>query len=125
MTSNGAARILILEDDDAILELLETVLSEEGYEIQTTRRAVQALRVAREWQPHVILFDISLPDQSGADFVKGYRELPDAQATLIAVSGIAHLEDAVAALGIHGYLTKPFDLDVLLGMVATVLGRAT
>src|SRR5215213_8772681 len=106
--------ILVIEDEDVLLELLETVLADEGHEVRGTTDASRALEMVAAEQPSVIVFDMTLPDISGAEFVQRYRCLPGATATLIAVSGIANLEDEAARIGADGFLTKPFELDDLL-----------
>ena len=113
--------ILVLEDDQTTRELLEIVLTDEGYEARSAGTVSQALAVARERQPAVILFDMLLPDEGGEGFVRAYRALPGAMARLIAVSGIADLEDEAGRIGADAFLAKPFELDELLAVVAKAL----
>src|SRR4051794_17485108 len=109
--------ILVIEDEDLLRELLETVLADEGYEVRGATNASRALEIVACERPSVILFDITLPDLSGAEFVQRYRCLPDATAKLIAVSGIVNLDVEAARIGADGFLTKPFELDDLLSLV--------
>ena len=113
--------VLVIEDEDILLELLETVLADEGHEVRGTTDAARALEMVAVEQPSVIVFDMTLPDISGAEFVQRYRCLPDATATLIAVSGIANLEDEATRIGADGCLTKPFELDDLIHLVNRAL----
>jgi two-component system, chemotaxis family, chemotaxis protein CheY len=113
--------ILVVEDEDVLRELLEIVLAEEGYEVRSATHASRALEMAACEQPSLIIFDITLPDLSGAELVARYRALPDATAALIAVSGIANLEEEAARIGAHGFLAKPFELDDLLDLVTRTL----
>jgi len=113
--------ILVVEDEDLLLELLETVLAEEGYAVRSAANASRALELAAGEQPSLIIFDISLPDLSGAELVERYRALPDATASLIAVSGIANLAQEADRIGADGFLTKPFELDDLLSLVNQTL----
>jgi DNA-binding response OmpR family regulator len=94
------------------------VLSDEGYDVRCASTIAQGLDLARTHQPRVILFDMSLTDGDGSHFVAEYRQLPQANARLIAVSGIPALEEETARIGADAYLPKPFDLDVLLTLVA-------
>jgi DNA-binding response OmpR family regulator len=85
----SGAYILVLEDDQTTRELLEIVLTDEGYDARSASSVAQALAVAQEREPVLVLFDMLLQDQRGDDFVKAYRAMPGATARLIAVSGIA------------------------------------
>ena len=109
--------ILVVEDDRALCELLEFVLADEGYDVRCARTASEALDLAEQRQPAVILFDMHLANGTGEDFLRAYRALPDASARLIAVSGIANLEGEAARIGAHGFLKKPFELEDLLASV--------
>ena len=113
--------ILVVEDDRSLCELLEMLLAFEGYDVRCATTASQALDLAEQHQPAVILFDMRLSHGSGEDFLAAYRALPNASARLIAVSGIANLEDEAARIGAHGFLKKPFDLADLLAIVAESL----
>jgi DNA-binding response OmpR family regulator len=110
--------ILVVEDEPALGELLEILLTEEGYEVQQAMTAAQALSMAQHRQPSLILFDVSLPDLNGVDFVTRYRELPRSTAALIAVSAIANLAEVATRIGADGFLAKPFEIEDLLSAVA-------
>src|SRR4051794_27994973 len=68
--------ILVLDDDDATRELLDILLTEEGYEVRAASNAAEALALAGERQPALILFDMLLGTLRGAAFVESYRQLP-------------------------------------------------
>ena len=118
----SAGYILVVDDDDALRELLEIVLTDEGYEVQVAGSAAQALNLARKRQPALILFDVLLGDQHGAAFVESYRQLPDATAPMLAVSALADLAAEAARIGADDFLAKPFDLDDLLARLKRVIG---
>jgi DNA-binding response OmpR family regulator len=113
--------ILIVEDEDVLRELLEIVLSEEGYAIRSATRAADGLALAAAERPSLIIFDVTLPDLDETTFAERYRELPDAAAPLIAVSGIANLAAEAERIGVDGFLTKPFELEDLLALVRRTL----
>jgi len=113
--------ILVVDDDRAFCDLLDNFLACEGHEVQCAVSVSQALHLAQERQPTLVLFDLRLPDQSGEDFVAAYRALPNASARLIAVSGLANLHDEAARIGAHGFLRKPFELADLLAVVTESL----
>jgi two-component system, OmpR family, response regulator MtrA len=123
----GAIRmrhILILDDDEAISELLEIVLTEEGYEVQRATTVGQALEIVHVCRPSLVLFDLRLAHEDGAAFVRSYRKLPGSTGGLIAFSGMPNLEEEAVRLGADGYLSKPFDLDDLLTLADRHLRRS-
>jgi DNA-binding response OmpR family regulator len=117
--------VLILDDDAPMRELLEMALTEEGYEVQTAANVTEALAKCQERPPHVILFDLILGHQSGEAFIRAYRELPDANAQLIAVSGASGLEHRAAELEVTTFLLKPWDLDDLVRSVGAAFDVAS
>jgi two-component system, NtrC family, response regulator AtoC len=108
-----SGHVLVLDDDEAMRELLAETLESEGYRVQCAASVDVALQLVRERNPRVVLFDLTLGAQSGQAFVEAYRALPDAQAALIVLSGAPGLAHVADALQLDGYLTKPFDLDAL------------
>jgi CheY-like chemotaxis protein len=117
--------VLIVDDDQAMRQLLTMALEDEGYCVQAAHSVGEALAIAQQGQPALVLFDMLLADGDGAEFVARYRQLPDARAMLIAVSGIANLEAEAVRIGADGYLGKPFDLDDVFSMVARALPDQT
>jgi DNA-binding response OmpR family regulator len=116
--------VLVVDDDPNICELLDIVLSEEGYEVQRAMTLCRAFELVQVRPPDLILFDMSLTDGDGGHFVKQYRQLPNATARLIAVSGMPNLEEESARIETHGFLVKPFELEDLLSIVAKAISAA-
>jgi CheY-like chemotaxis protein len=115
------ARVLVVEDDQALGELVAAALGAEGHAAAVARRGTTALHLLElEGRPDVVLLDLGLPDMTADEFARRYRALPGPHAPLVVVSGA----DAVAAaeaterLGAAGFVAKPFDLDALLDVVA-------
>ena len=113
--------VLVVEDEDALRELPEIVLVDEGYDVRCATSAACALDMVTAERPSLIIFDMTLPDLSGAELVERYRSLPNATAPVIAVSGIVNLEEEAARIEADGFLTKPFDLEALLSLVNRAL----
>jgi len=112
--------VLIVEDDEAIRMLIAELLDEAGYTVLEADCGRQALRLADEHTPAVVLVDHRLPDMSGLDVLERLRTRPSSRHTpVIVVSGVAHhLAD-----GNHGadrILTKPFDITDLVEQVNAV-----
>jgi CheY-like chemotaxis protein len=114
-----AARILVVDDDENIRELLRLHLSSAGYEVQTAADAIAAGYVILKAPPDLILTDVNMPHMNGFEFVaalKADRSLPN-----IPVIFLTSVEDGDARgkeLGAVGYITKPVRADRLLSIVA-------
>jgi DNA-binding response OmpR family regulator len=113
-------RVLIVEDEDAIREILIEFLQSQGYAGEGAGTAVAGMSAARERRPDVVLLDINLPGAvSGLDVVTTLaRESP-----VIVISGTHDSELARAALrrGAFDYITKPFDLVRVAAVVASAV----
>jgi CheY-like chemotaxis protein len=120
-----ASRILIVEDEPSVADLIEAVLSGEGYTVATARDGAQGLMLARNWNPDLILMDIMLPSVDGTTAIRRLKNDPEtSDIPIVAMSAgrnirtqSAELADADAALA------KPFDIDALLAQVAFHLSR--
>ncbi len=117
-------QILIVDDNAANLDILETRLAAHGYDIITARDGAEGLAVAIERKPDLILLDIMMPKMDGIEVcrrLKGDRSLPFIP--VILVTAKAEVEDVVAGLEAGGdeYLTKPVDQKALVARVKSML----
>jgi DNA-binding response OmpR family regulator len=114
-----AARILVVDDDPDILDLLRMHLSSAGYEVRTARDGIEAgYRVLSE-PPDLIITDVNMPDMDGFELVAALRA--DATVPHIPVIFLTSVEEGEGRgreLGAVGYLTKPVRADRLLSLVA-------
>lgn len=115
-----ATRVLVVDDEAAIRALLRAALEPVGYHVREAGNATDALAVAHEAMPHVVLLDLGLPDRDGLDLIVPLRQ---AGATVLVVSARDATAQKVAALdrGADDYVTKPFDSDELLARLRTAL----
>jgi DNA-binding response OmpR family regulator len=107
-------QILVVDDEEAIRELLISFLQEHGYETAGAEDGEQGLEMARRLKPRVILLDVAMPRMDGIEALRALRqEVP--QATVIMLSGHADHDTALRALelGAHDFIEKPFDLAYL------------
>jgi len=107
-------KILVVDDEHLIRWSLEQNLKKQGYEIITAGTGEDALRLAREQQPDLVLLDIQLPGISGIEVLEKIKEFDD-EIIVIMLTAHGGLETAVNAmrLGAHDYVSKPFNLDEL------------
>jgi len=120
-----APRVLIVDDEPAVADVIEAVLVEEGYTVAVARDGAHGLVLAREWDPDLILMDVMLP---GVDGGTAIRLLKDDERTagvpIVAMSAGRTLRDHTGDLdAADGALSKPFDVDALLAQVAFQLSR--
>jgi DNA-binding response OmpR family regulator len=115
--------ILVVDDDDLLRRSLAFNLEQAGYRTSTAADAESALRLARRDPPVLILLDIGLPGMDGLDALRNFRE--DADTPIIFVTARRReLDQALGLeLGADDYVTKPFDLNVLLARIKAVLRR--
>jgi two-component system, cell cycle response regulator DivK len=117
-------RILIVEDNHLSLTLLNDFLKVKGYEILKTSEGREAIDLAREKQPDLILMDIRLPDISGFDVTRLLKQDDQTKSIpIIAVTAFATSEDETKALesGCDAYITKPIIIDNLLRTIESFL----
>ncbi len=115
----GLPRVLVVEDDATVADVLREVLLDQPYELKFAASAEEAFKQIAESFPDVILTDISLPGQSGLDVMRHARAI-DSEVAVILMTGYASVQTAIDALrqGADDYVTKPFediaDLPVLV-----------
>ncbi len=115
--------VLVVDDNPAIVALLHTVFAAEGYRV-ITALAREAVPSAREWQPAVILLDISMPELDGVQVCERLRADPaTASIPVIALSAQLNLHLHGGAMEADAHVAKPFDVSALVEMVATWAGR--
>lgn len=119
-------RVLIVEDDMSLSGLLCSYLSQKGFEIDVAEDGITALTQAREFEPDLILLDLTIDGLSGLEVCKILSRQPDSPPIII-VSGLSRGACEVNALhgGASDYVSKPFTLDELLDRIRAVLQRTS
>jgi two-component system, cell cycle response regulator DivK len=116
-----ARTILVVEDNDKNMKLLRDVLTATGHDVLEASTGEQALALAREHAPGLILMDIQLPDMNGVEALGRLRADPNtASIPVLAVTAQAMKGDRERFIGegFDAYLSKPIDIDELLTIVA-------
>ena len=121
-------RVLIVDDDKVIQQLLEVNLELEGYDIQTASDGEEALDKVRSFRPDLILLDVMMPKLDGREVCRRIKADPETKDTpVIFLSARAQDMDVSSGLelGASAYVTKPFDPVDLIGTVSRVLQGET
>lgn len=111
-------RILVIEDDEAIGELVELALGDEGHEVTVAADGEQGLRAAHQRCPDLILLDMLMPVLDGWSFAARYRGSPGPHAPIVVMTAAADASQRAAEISAHGVLAKPFTLDELHRVVS-------
>ena len=122
--SNTGQRILVVDDEPSISDLISTSLRFVGFEVRTAATGSQALAVAEEFKPHAIILDVMLPDQDGFEVCRQIRN-EGVTVGVLFLTAKDGMEDKVAGLTIGGddYMTKPFSLEELVARLRALLRR--
>ena len=123
-TAKDAARLLVVDDEATILELLAGSLRFAGYEVVTAASGAEAVRAAATARPDLILLDVMMPDCDGFETVRRLRD-NNQDVPVIFLTARDEIGDRVNgfALGADDYVTKPFSLDEVLARINAVLKR--
>src|SRR6516162_10340172 len=118
-------RVLVVDDEPSLAELLGSVLRYEGWNVVTAGNGADAVRTAREFRPDAVVLDIMLPDFNGLEVMRRLRaEIP--QVCVLFLTARDAVEDRVAGITAGGddYVTKPFSLEEVLARLRGLLRRA-
>jgi two-component system cell cycle response regulator DivK len=122
---NGSAKtVMVVEDNDLNMKLFHDLLEAHGYNIIQTKDGMEALRLAREHRPDLILMDIQLPEVSGLEVTKWIKEddslksIPVVAVTAFAMKGD---EEKIREGGCEAYIAKPISVTSFLQTVAHFL----
>lgn len=116
-------KVLIVEDDSNIAELLHLYLEKEGFETKVAKDGGKGVEYFRSFQPNLVLLDIMLPIMDGWTVLKKIRE--DSAAPVIMLTAKGETEDKVTGLegGADDYIVKPFEMKEVLARIHAVLRR--
>lgn len=104
------AKVLIVDDEKALVELISSVVEELGHESLCAYNGSEALAKAREGKPEIIFCDVMMPVMNGYDLLEEIRQDKSLEETPVIMMSAARIDRNRAAKA-NGYLPKPFDLD--------------
>jgi two-component system, OmpR family, response regulator len=119
-------RALVVDDEANIAELVAMALRYEGFEVRQAHTGTNAVNLAREFEPDVVVLDMMLPDFDGLEVLRRMRRA-DAGVPVLFLTARDSVEDRVAGLTAGGddYVTKPFSLEELVARLRALLRRST
>ncbi len=121
-TGGSVTRILVVDDDPVIRDLLGDVLEAEGYEVFQAANGQAAVEIARVWMPQVILMDLMMPVLDGSSAIRILKsDVMTRRIRIILMSAVMNLRHHSDDIRADGLLDKPFDLDMLLNDVAYLI----
>lgn len=119
---NGV-RVLVIDDDPAIRDLIKSALTLFGYQVAVATDGAEGLERAAEWQPALILLDMRMPVLDGWEFARIYRERPGEKSPILVVTAATDAAASAAEIEAAGFLAKPFHINDLLDRVAEHVNR--
>ena len=123
-TRTAEAKVLVVDDEPYIADLLSTGLRFVGFDVRTAGSGLEALTAVREWKPDLLVLDVMMPDVDGFEVTRRMRA--DGRDTpVLFLTARDSVEDKVAGLTIGGddYVTKPFSLEEVVARVRVLLRR--
>ena len=126
MSKEQAHRILVVDDDPDIVELLEYNLQKEGYDVRTAPDGRKAVEIARTFAPELVLLDIMMPHLDGIEAGRQLRALPDLRQTYIlylTARSEEYSEVAAFDVGADDYITKPIKPRALMSRINALFRR--
>ncbi len=124
MTLGTGARVLVVDDEPAILRVVQTNLSGHGFRVDTAASGQEALEASIRVRPDLVLLDLGLPDMDGMDVIRAIRQRVSTPIVVLSARGAEHDKVAALDLGADDYLTKPFGVNELLARVRVALRHA-
>ncbi len=125
---SGRKRVLVVDDDEAIVEMFVELLERDGrFEVKTASTGYDAGILTEQFQPDIILLDFKLPDINGTAVCRTIRSNPNYEhIKIIAISGVADPDevDELRAAGADEFIRKPFDITEVIDRVADLVNAA-
>ncbi|MFC2080271.1 response regulator transcription factor [Bacteroidota bacterium] len=119
-------KILLVDDETDILEFLSYNLKNEGFETYTASNGIDALRIAKEKHPHLVLLDVMMPEMDGIETCEEIRKIPDLEQIMVAfltARGEDYSQIAGFEAGGDDYITKPIKPKLLVSKIKSLLKR--
>ena len=122
--ANSASKenvVLIVEDDEDLRQIVQWVLEDEGFMVETAKDGREALDRAMARKPSLVLLDMALPIIDGYGVAAGLHETYGDTITILTMTADGHAAEKAKRVGAIGYVSKPFELDTLVNSVRGAL----
>ena len=116
-------KILVIDDDTNICEMLKLYLENEGYEVKTANDGIEGINCFKMYDPDLVLLDIMMPKKDGKEVCREIREIAPKPVIMITAKGEVFDKVLGLELGADDYMVKPFDLKELSARIKAVLRR--
>ena len=126
MNSKSGYKILVVDDEEDILELLKYNLQKEGYDVKTASNGTKAVEIAKTYIPDLVVLDIMMPNQDGVETCRQLRENPDLHHTFIlflTARSEEYSEIAAFDVGADDYIVKPIKPRALMSRISALFRR--
>ena len=124
--TNKNIKILLVDDEPDILEIISYNLTDQGYTVFTTNNGQKAIKKAKKEKPHLIILDVMMPEMDGIEACEQIRKIPELENTLITfltARGEDYSQVAGFEAGADDYITKPIKPKVLVSKIKSLLRR--
>jgi two-component system KDP operon response regulator KdpE len=118
------SRVLVVDDEPQITRVLRTVLTSQGYQVQTAAEGEAALSNFNEWKPELVITDLYMPHMDGLELCRRIRAISGVPIIVLSVKGEERTKVEALDSGADDYVTKPFGMDELLARVRAALRRS-
>jgi two-component system, OmpR family, alkaline phosphatase synthesis response regulator PhoP len=126
MGNKPVHKVLVVDDEEPIQELLRYNLEKDGYEVKTAGDGIKAVDIAKKFQPDLVLLDIMMPKMDGVETCRLLREIPELQNTFIiflTARSEEYSEVAAFDIGADDYITKPIKPRALISRIGALFRR--
>ena len=122
---NNLARILVVDDEPQIARVLRTGLKTHGYDVRVAADGLSALETFGDWQPDLVVTDLSMPNLDGLHLCKRLRAISQIPIIVLSVRGEERMKVEALDAGADDYVSKPFGMDELLARLRAQLRRVS
>jgi two-component system, OmpR family, alkaline phosphatase synthesis response regulator PhoP len=126
MSDKTKIKVLVVDDEPDIVDLLTYNLKKEGYDVESAEDGIKAVKIASKFFPDVVLLDIMMPNQDGVETCRQMREIPELKNTFIiflTARSEEYSEVAAFDVGADDYITKPIKPRALMSRIAALFRR--
>lgn len=125
-TNFPGSKVMVIDDEPGVCDILSKVLSKEGYQVRTALSGPEALDIMKSDPAHVTLLDIKMPGMDGIEVLRNIRCVaPEAIVIILTAYGTLETAREALKLGAYDYITKPFDNEFVKAMVREALLEGT